>query len=141
MKYIKILFLIVLMPIILSSCAHKPFPIEPYNLKTMYLASYIDENEEKIKSFTDAIAESLQWVEEHSDMEVALSIHQYFKETDINVLANSIKRYRSINVWSANPYLSISEFEHLQDVIIASGELDKYMPYNILVDNKFITKR
>lgn len=105
------------------------------------LKSYIDENDEKIKSFTDAIAESLQWVEEHSDMEVALSIHQYFKETDINVLANSIKRYRSINVWSANPYLSISEFEHLQDVIIASGELDKYMPYNILVDNKFITKR
>ena len=105
------------------------------------LKSYMDNNDDTIIKFTNAIADSLQWVQSHTDMEVALSIHQYFKETNIDVLANSIKRYREINVWANTPYLNEDEFEHLQDVIIASGELDKYMPYNVLVNNKFLTKR
>ena len=105
------------------------------------LKSYINENDEIIVNFTKAIADSLKWVETHTDMEVALSIHQYFKETNIDVLAKSIQRYREIDVWSYDPYLSESEFKHLQDVIILAGELDKYMPYNVLVDNKYSSKK
>lgn len=105
------------------------------------LKSYMDDNNEIIVNFTNAIAESLEWVMNHTDMEVALSIHQYFKETNIDVLANSIKRYREISVWSNTPHLTEDEFIHLQDVIISSGELEKYMPYSVLVNNKFISKR
>lgn len=105
------------------------------------LKSYIAENENTIVNFTNAIAESIDWVKNHTDMEVANSIHKYFQETDINVLANAIKRYRSINVWSNNPYLSTNEYKHLQDIIISSGELNNYMPYDVLVDNKYKIKK
>lgn len=105
------------------------------------LKSYIAENENTIVNFTNAIAESIDWVKNHTDMEVAKSIHKYFQGTDINVLANAIKRYRSINVWSNNPYLSTNEYKHLQDIIISSGELNNYMPYDILVDNKYKIKK
>ena len=105
------------------------------------LKSYMDDNEDVIISFTKAIQDSLDWVNTHTDMEVALSIHKYFSETDIDVLANSIKRYRSINVWSNTTYLDEEEYKHLQDIIIAANELDKYMPYDTLVDHKYKTKK
>lgn len=101
------------------------------------LKSYIDKNDEQIVNFTNAIAEAITWTLNHTAKEVALSIHQYFKETDIKVLTNSIQRYKDIDVWSRNPYLDEAEFIHLQNIIIASGELDKYMPYEKLVNNKF----
>ena len=104
------------------------------------LKSYMDENNEKVDNFTKAIAESITWVLTHSSKEVAESIKDFFKETDINVLNNSIERYRLINAWSANPYLDENEFKHLQNIIISSGELDKYMPYEKLVVNQYKLK-
>lgn len=101
------------------------------------LKSYIDKNDEQITKFTTAIAESITWTLNHTAKEVALSIHQYFKETNIEVLTNAIQRYKDIEVWSNDPYLDKNEFEHLQNIIIASGELDKYMPYEKLVQNKY----
>ena len=101
------------------------------------MKSYIDKNDEQIVNFTNAIAEAITWTLNHTAKEVALSIHQYFKETDIKVLTNSIQRYKDIDVWSRNPYLDDAEFIHLQNIIISSGELDKYMPYEKLVNNKF----
>ena len=101
------------------------------------LKGYMNENDEIIVNFTNAIAEALEWVHTHTDAEVANSIHQYFKETDINILTSSIKRYRSIDVWSNNPHLTNTEFTHLQDIIIRANELGAYMPYNVLVNNKY----
>ena len=100
------------------------------------LKSYIDKNNDQIISFTKAIAESITWVLNHTAEEVALSIKPFFKETSIDILTNAIKRYKEIEAWSIDPYLDKDEFNHLQKIIISSGELDKYMPYEILVDNK-----
>ena len=101
------------------------------------LKSYMDKNDEQLTKFTDAIDESIKWVMKHTANEVALSIHEFFKETDINVLTKSIQRYKDIDVWSINPHLDENEFKHLQNIIISSGELDKYMPYDTLVKNKY----
>ena len=101
------------------------------------LKSYMDKNDKQLENFAKAIEEACLWVYSHTSMEVATSIHKYFSETDINILANSIERYRQIEAWSLNPYLDENEFKHLQDIIISSNELDKYMPYDKLVVNKF----
>lgn len=101
------------------------------------LKSYMDKNDIQLVNFSKAISEAIEWVYSHSSMEVANSIHKYFSETDIDILTNSIERYRKIDAWSLNPYLDEEEFKHLQDIIIASNELDKYMPYDKLVVNKF----
>ena len=102
------------------------------------LRSYIDKNNEQLVDFTYAIAEAIKWVYSHTSDEIALSIHQYFKETKIETLAKSIERYKSISAWSETPYLDKLEFNHLQDIIILSGELDKYVAYDKLVENKFV---
>lgn len=101
------------------------------------LRSFINKNDKMLVDFTKAINESINWVYTHTSEEVAKSIHKYFSETSIEVLTKSIERYRDIKAWSETPYLDNEEFIHLQNIIIASGELDKYMPYDKLVDNKF----
>lgn len=56
MKYIKILFLIVLMPMLLSGCiSYTGCKIEPYHLDTMYLSNYIDKNGQTFKAHYDTI--------------------------------------------------------------------------------------
>lgn len=105
------------------------------------LKSYMNLNEKKITDFTKAIQEAIIWVNDHSSREVALSIQKYFKETNIDILTNSIERYKEINAWPNTPYLDEEEFTHLQEIIISSGELTKYMPYDKLVQNIFIGKK
>ena len=105
------------------------------------LKSYIEENDVVVKKFTNAILKAVQWTYNTDSMIVAESIHSYFKETNIEILAKSIERYKSIGAWSNTPYLSEEEFIVLQDIVIAAGELDRYMPYNVLVQNKFDSKR
>ena len=104
------------------------------------LKSYIDKNDEKVDNFTKAIAESITWTLNHSANEVALSIKDYFKETDIKVLTNAIQRYKDIDAWNETPVLEEEAFERLQTVMQEAGELDKKAPYNIIVNNKFAEK-
>lgn len=100
------------------------------------LKSYMDKNDEKLIAFTNAISDALVWTRLNSAEVIAKSIHSFFKETDIKILTSAIERYKSINVWSVDPYLDEQEFKHLQDIIIEANELDKYMPYDKLVINK-----
>lgn len=102
------------------------------------LKSYLAENNDKMVRFTYAIDEALQWVKTHTANEIAKSIQEYFKETSFEILTNSIQRYKDINAWSETPYLDKNEFIHLQNIVISSKELDKYVPYEELVDNKYI---
>lgn len=102
------------------------------------LRSYIDKNNEQLINFTKAIAEAINWVYSHTSKEIAESIHKYFKETHIEILTKAVDRYKEIKAWSETPYLDKLEFNHLQDIVISSGELDKYVPYDKLVENKFV---
>ena len=101
------------------------------------LKSYMKKYDDQIVRFTNAIADALEWTSDHSAKEIALSIHKYFSETSIEVLESSIQRYKDIEAWSYNPFIDKDEFKHLQNIIISSGELTKYMPYDELIVNKF----
>lgn len=98
------------------------------------LSSYIKSNQEQVINFTKAIAEAQNWVYEHTDSEVALSIEEYFIETDIDLLTSSIARYRAIDAWAYTPELTEDELEHLMDIMISANELDSYASYEALVD-------
>ena len=52
-------------------------------------------------------------------------------------LANSIERYRKQDTWNETTMLTENSFNHLQDIMIASGELKERAPFNKLVDNSF----
>lgn len=109
---------------------------------TAYFAkkSYIQNNEDVIQGFTNAIYKGEKWVNEHSSEEIAKAVQSFFPDTDLSLLANVIQNYKDIDAWNDTPVLKEESFELLQDVMTMAGELDKKAPYSKLVNNSFAEK-
>ena len=99
--------------------------------------SYIEKNPEVIQKFTNAIYKGQQWVKNHSAQEVAKVMKPYFPETDEEILATVVERYRSQNSWKTDPILLENDLGVLQKALQDAGELDKLANYNDMVTTKF----
>ena len=106
---------------------------------TAYFAkkSYIEKNTVVIQKFTNAIYKGEQYVKNHTSKEIAELIKEFFPDSDIKVLESAIESYRKINAWKDTPYMEEADFKLLQDVIHDAGELDKYAPYENVVNNAY----
>ena len=106
--------------------------IVPY---TSYSAriSFIEENEELINNFTKAIQKGIDYVHNHTDEEVAKAIIDQFPDTSLEDIAKVVKRYRDIDAWPKTTDFSEDSFNHLQDIMIDNGAIDKKVPYDKLM--------
>ena len=109
---------------------------------TAYFAkkSYIEKNPEVIQGFTNAVYKGEVWVKEHTAKEIAEVIKDFFPDTDVEMLANSIERYKDIDAWNETPVLGEEAFERLQTVMQEAGELNNKAPYETIVNNEFAKK-
>lgn len=109
---------------------------------TAYFAkkSYIEENEEIIQGFTNAIYKGEQWVKTHSAKEIAEVVQEFFPDTDLDILETAIQSYKNIDAWNDTPILKEESFNRLQDVMIEAGELTEKVPYDKIVNNKYGNK-
>ena len=106
--------------------------IVPY---TSYSAriSFIEENKELINNFTNAIQKGIDYVHNHTDEEVAKAIINQFPDTSLEDIAKVVKRYRDIDAWPKTTDFSEDSFNHLQDIMIDNGAVDKKVPYDKLM--------
>ena len=109
---------------------------------TAYCAkkSYIADNEDIIESFTRAVYRGEQWVKEHSSKEVAEKIQDFFPDTTVESLENSVRKYKDIDAWKENPILKEEAFDKLQLIMTEAGELEQKAPYDKIVNNTFAEK-
>ena len=109
--------------------------VVPY---TSYSArgSYIEENTDVIKAFTEAIQKGLDFVHSHTDKEVAEAILNQFPDTSLNDLEKVVARYRSIDAWPTTTQFSEDSFEHLQDIMLDYGAIEEKVPYSKLIYNE-----
>ena len=94
--------------------------------------SYIKNNKNTIKNFDKAIQKGLNYVHSHSDLEVAKTVLKQFPDTSLNDLESSIKRYRENDTWPKTTNFSKESFDHLQDIMIDYGSIDKKVSYDKL---------
>ena len=106
---------------------------------TAYFAkkSYIQNNENIIRDFTEAIYKGQKWVEENSAQDVAKAIQSFFPDTDVSQLATAVQSHKDIDAWNENPILTQESFERLQEVMTMAGELENKVPYDEIVNNKY----
>lgn len=106
---------------------------------TAYFAkkSYIENNEELIQNFTNAIYKGQKWVEEHTAQEIAEAIKDFFPDTEVESLATAVQSYKNIDAWNDTPVLKQESFDKLQEVISEAGELTKKAPYDKIINNKY----
>ena len=95
--------------------------------------SFIKEHKELIKSFDKAIQKGLNYVHKRSDREVSSIVIKQFPDSKLSEIEDAIKRYREIDAWPTTTTFTKKSFDHLQDIMIDYGEIDKKVPYNKLM--------
>ena len=108
-------------------------PFTAYNAKT----SYIENNGEIIQGFVNAINKGLEFVRKADTEVIAKSIYEFFPDMSLNELIETIDRYKEQDTWNETTKLTEESFNHLQEIMVAAGELNNTAPYNKLVDNTF----
>lgn len=104
-------------------------PYTAYNARK----SYIEKNPEIIEKFTKAIDKGLKYVKETESSIIAKDIYSYFPELSLNDLTAIVERYKTNDAWADSSNITKEDFDHLQDIVISAGELDKKAPYDKLI--------
>lgn len=99
--------------------------------------SYIEENSNIIKSFSNAIDKALKYIEE-TDIEIlANDLVEFFPDTSLEDLEKALTKYRDSDAWRKNITITEEEFEHIEEIVIEAGELEKTVPYKDLIYTNF----
>lgn len=104
-------------------------PYTAYNARS----SYIEENPEIIEGFTRAIQRGLDFVHEKSSDEIATAIMNQFPDTSYNDIKTAVESYLDNDTWPKTTEFTKESFDHLQDIVIEAGFLDKKVSYNDLI--------
>ncbi|KGR80484.1 hypothetical protein CD29_00910 [Ureibacillus manganicus DSM 26584] len=102
--------------------------------------SMISSNPETIEAFTRAIKKAQDFVYSSSAEEVAKAIVPYFENTDVDLIATVVDRYRSQESYAKDPILDQEEWDNLQNIMDEAGELPARIPYEDLVNTTFADK-
>lgn len=108
-------------------------PYTAYNAKR----SYIESNPDVIEKFTRAVDKGLKYVSEHSSLEVAKVLLDYFPDTTLSDMEVIVERYKKGEAWKKNITINQEEWDHIQEIMDASGELEEYVSYDKLIYNKY----
>ncbi|WP_156288555.1 ABC transporter substrate-binding protein [Oceanobacillus salinisoli] len=99
--------------------------------------SYLDDNKEAVLKFTRALYKAQQWVQENDAETIAETVSPFFEDTDVELLASSIDRYKNQDSFATDPILDQQEWEQLKEIMDEAGELPEDVPYEELVNTDF----
>ncbi len=104
-----------------------------------YLATeeYLKSNPETIQKFTNAVYRAQLWVANHTAAEVAQVITPSFPEIKPELLLASVKLYKEQQVWSGDPLPKTKNFEELQKIMLATGQIKEVVPAEQVIVTKF----
>ena len=94
------------------------------------------ENQDVIEKFTRAVDRGLKYVYEHDTKEIAKIMLDYFPDTTLEDMIKIVERYKNGEAWKKNITINSEEWKHIQDIMIAAGELSEYVPYDKLIYNE-----
>ena len=102
--------------------------------------SYLEQNQDTVQAFTDALQKGMDYVKNHTPEEIAKAISPQFPETDMETLTTIVERYYQQDTWKENLIFEQDAFELLQNILQDSGVLTERVPYENLVTKDFAQK-
>ena len=102
------------------------------------LKSYYKDNEEQIIKFSNGLKKGLEYVYNHTPLEIANVIKDSFPSTDVNTIEKVLTRYISIDAWTTDLIFTKEGFEKLQDVLELANELTQRVEYEKVVTTKYV---
>jgi NitT/TauT family transport system substrate-binding protein len=104
--------------------------------------AYLKRNPAVAQAWTNAIVRAQKYVASAPATDLARAIAEYFPGMSQPELVVAIDRYRGIGLWKTSPLVERRAIDSLQDMLIASGVLDraKRVTYEQVVDTEFAGK-
>lgn len=102
------------------------------------LESYLSEEKETVVSFLKAIKKAHDFMDTHTELEIAESIVKQFPSTSINSIETSIKSYKKIDAWKKDLVPTEKSFDRLMEIMISAGELSEKANFNEITDNSLL---
>lgn len=99
--------------------------------------SFIDNNQELITNFTEAINKGLEFVHNNSSKDIANAILGQFPDTTLNDLETIIERYKNADNWLETPHITESSFKNLENIMIKDNQIKDYVKFEDLINNAY----
>ena len=95
--------------------------------------SYLENNQDTIRKFTKAIQKGLDFVHNNDSETIAKIIEPEFPDTKLEDLIIAIEQYKKADTWPRTTNFTEESFDHMQDIMINAGQLEKKVNYNDLI--------
>lgn len=99
--------------------------------------SYLNNNQELLTKFTNALNKGIKYVHSNKEDVVAEKIHSQFKDASINDLTQQIKRYKEADVWLNNSYIEKDFYNTLNSLLLDNDLIKKSVDYNKIINNMY----
>ncbi len=99
--------------------------------------SYIKENKELLKRFSQAIKKGLDYTFNNDSLDIAKSIEKQFSDTSIEDLAQMIDRYKEADAWLDSPFVEEKFFNTLTDLLKENDLIKEDVYYKDMVNNLY----
>lgn len=97
------------------------------------LDSFIQNNQNKVNAFLRAMKKAYEYMNTHTEKEIAEAIIKQFPSTTINSIETSIKSYKGIDAWKTDMTPTKQSFDNLQSIMENAGELNGRVEFGDLV--------
>ena len=61
----------------------------------------------------------------------------YFPDTNLDDMVTIVNRYKEGEAWKKNITINKDEWDHIQEIMKASSELDEFVEYDKLIFDKY----
>ena len=87
--------------------------------------AYLQKNPAVAQAWVNAIAKAQKYVDRAPAADLARHIAEFFPGITQPELVRTVERYRKLHLWKTSPLVQEAAIESIQDMLIASGQLDK----------------
>lgn len=98
---------------------------------------YIDKNNDVIEKFVKVINKGLRYVHNNSSRDIAEVIQKQFIDTSLDELTILVDRYKEADSWYSSTFVSVSDYNRLQDIMVYGKTIDSKIDSSVLITNEF----
>ncbi|WDF04286.1 MULTISPECIES: ABC transporter substrate-binding protein [Shouchella] len=102
--------------------------------------SMIEKDEEALIRFASAIYKGQQYVKNEDSSTIAMSIQDYFEDTELDILTSAVERYKDQGSYATDPLLTEEAWSTLLAIMDEAGELPLHIPFDELVNTAIASK-
>ena len=100
--------------------------------------AFLNGRPDVVHRFIAGYSRALTWLGDATPDQVSEVIAPFFPETNPDLITASVARYQDQDNWPATPHLGRSQYDGLQEILMAAGMVREWQAYEKVVTGEFV---